>query len=171
MDRARKEQVVKEIGQIFESSGVIIIAKYEGMSVSAMEDFRGKMREAGGHVRVAKNRLSKIAIQGSPAEGVSSLLNGMTVLAYSDNPVAAAKVTESFAETNDNLTIVGGMMDKSVLDLNGIKAIASMPSKEELIASIIGCIGSPATGLASAIGSPASSIASILVSMEEREAA
>ena len=170
VDRARKEQVVAEIGHIFESSGVIVVAKYEGMSVSEMESFRGEMREAGGFVRVAKNRLSKIAIQGSPAEGIESLLNGMTVLAYSEDPVSAAKIADRFAKKSDHLEIVGGIMDKAVLDPSGVKAVANMPSRDELLASVVSCIGSPAANLAAAIGSPASSLASLLETLSEQEA-
>ncbi len=171
MDRARKEQVVAEIGHIFESSGVVVVAKYEGMSVPEMEDFRLQMREAGGSVRVTKNQLSKIAIQGSAAKDIGSLFKGMTILAYSDDPVAAAKVTDNFAEKSDHLEVLGGIMGTSVLDPKGVKSIASMPSRETLIASVVSCIGAPGATLVGAIGAPAASVASILSALEERKAA
>ncbi len=171
MDRAQKEKVVEELGQIFESSGVVVVAHYEGLTVAEMQGLRAKMREAGGAVRVAKNRLAKIALEGKPCASIADLLSGMTVLAYSEDPVAAAKVAEDFAKENKKLVILGGAMGESVLDSDGVKAVAAMPSREELIASIAGCIGAPASNIAGAIGAPASNIAGILSTLEEREAA
>ena len=168
MDRAQKERVVEELGQIFESSGVVVVSHYAGLTVAEMQDLRAKMREAGGSVRVAKNRLAKIALQGTPAEGIADLMTGMTVLSYSEDPVAAAKVAEDYAKANAKFVIVGGAMGGTVLDQAGVKAVASMPSREELIASIVGCIGAPASNIAGAIGAPASNIASILSTIEEK---
>ena len=171
MDRVQKEKVVAELGQIFESSGVIVVAHYEGLTVAEMQALRAKMREAGGAVRVAKNRLAKIALEGKPCESIGSLLSGMTVLAYSEDPVAAAKVSEEFAKENKKFEILGGAMGEAALDRDGVKSVAAMPSREELIASIAGCIGAPASNIAGAIGAPASNIAGILSTLEEREAA
>ena len=168
MDRAQKERVVEELGQIFESSGVVMVSHYAGLTVAEMQDLRAKMREAGGSVRVAKNRLAKIALQGTPAEGIADLMTGMTVLSYSEDPVAAAKVAEDYAKANAKFVIIGGAMGGTVLDQAGVKAVASMPSREELIASIVGCIGAPASNIAGAIGAPASNIASILSTIEEK---
>lgn len=171
MDRAQKEKVVEELGQIFESSGVVVVAHYTGMTVAQMQDLRAKMREVGGSVRVAKNKLAKIALEGKPGAKMGDLLTGMTVLAYSEDPVAAAKVTEAYAKTNDKFVILGGSMGGEVLDQAGVKAVASMPSREELIAQIVSCIGAPASNIAGAIGAPASNIASILKTIEEKAAA
>ncbi len=171
MDRAQKEKVVEELGQIFESSGVVVVAHYEGMTVAQMQALRAQMREAGGSVRVAKNKLAKIALEGQPCESIGNLLTGMTVLAYSEDPVAAAKVADAYAKTNDKFVILGGAMGSAALDPNGVKAVASMPSREELIASIVACIGAPASNIAGAIGAPASNIAGILSTIEERQAA
>ena len=168
MDRAQKERVVEELGQIFESSGVVVVSHYAGLTVAEMQDLRAKMREAGGSVRVAKNRLAKIALQGTPAEGIADLMTGMTVLSYSEDPVAAAKVAEDYAKANAKFVIIGGAMGGTVLDQAGVKAVASMPSREELIASIVGCIGAPASNIVGAIGAPASNIASILSTIEEK---
>ena len=168
MDRAQKEKLVDELGQIFESSGVVVVAHYEGMTVSEMQDLRGAMRDAGGSVRVAKNRLAKIALEGKPCASIGDLLTGMTVLAYSEDPVAAAKVVEKYAKDNEKLVILGGAMGENALDPAGVKAVAAMPSREELIASIAGCIGAPAANIAGAIGGPGSAIASILSTIEER---
>ena len=171
MDRAQKEQVVEELGQIFESSGVVVVARYEGMTVAEMQALRAQMREAGGAVRVAKNRLAKIALEGKPAASIADYLTGMTVLAFSDDPVAAAKVADAYAKSNDKFVILGGAMGGSALDPAGVKAVAQLPSREELIASIVASIGAPASNIAGAIGAPASNIASILTTLEEREAA
>ena len=171
MDRAQKEKVVEELGQIFASSGVVVVAHYAGITVAQMQDLRAKLRAVGGSVRVAKNKLAKIALEGKPSEKMGNLLTGMTVMSYSEDPVAAAKVCEAYAKTNENFVIIGGAMGETVLDQAGVKAVASLPSREELIAQIVGMIGSPASAIAGAIGAPASNIASILSTIEEKAAA
>lgn len=168
MDRAQKEEVVKELGQIFTDSGVVVVAHYSGLSVAEMQDFRGRMRDAGGSVRVAKNRLAKIAVEGTPCESMGEHLTGMTVLAYSEDPVAAAKATMAFAKDNDKLVVLGGSMGGEALDAKGVEQVSKMPSREELLAEIAGILGAPASNIAGAIGGPASAIASILTTIEER---
>ncbi|WP_039018322.1 50S ribosomal protein L10 [Halocynthiibacter namhaensis] len=170
MDRALKGQLVDELGQIFESSGVVVVSRYEGLTVAEMQDLRARMSEAGGSVRVAKNRLAKIALEGKPCASISDLLTGMTVLTYSEDPVAAAKVSQEYAKENDKLVILGGAMGENALDVAGVKAVAAMPSRDELIASIVGCIGAPASNIASAIGAPASNIAGVLSTIEDKAA-
>ena len=170
VDRAQKEQLVEDLGQVFESSGVVVVSHYEGMTVAEMQDLRAKMREAGGSVRVAKNKLAKIALEGKPCASIAEYLSGMTVLAYSEDPVAAAKVVDEYAKENDKLVVLGGAMGDQALDPAGVKAVAKMPSREELIASIVGCIGAPASNIAGAIGAPASNIASVLSTIEEKAA-
>jgi large subunit ribosomal protein L10 len=167
VDRAQKEKLVEELGHIFESSGVVVVAHYEGMTVAEMQDLRASMREAGGSVRVAKNKLAKIALEGKPSASIAEYLTGMTVLAYSEDPVAAAKVVDAYAKKNEKLVILGGAMGETALDPDGVKAVAGMPSREELISSIVGCIAAPAANIAGAIGAPASNIASILSTIEE----
>ncbi|MBT9382805.1 50S ribosomal protein L10 [Pseudooceanicola sp. CBS1P-1] len=168
MDRAQKEKVVDELGQIFESSGVVVVAHYTGLTVADMQSLRAKAREAGGSVRVAKNRLAKIALEGKPCASMADLLTGMTVLTYSEDPVAAAKVAEDFAKENKKFEILGGAMGETALDRAGVEAVSKMPSREELIAQIVSCIGAPASNIAGAIGAPASNIASILSTIEEK---
>ena len=170
MDRAQKEQLVGDLGQIFESSGVVVVSRYEGMTVAEMQDLRAQMREVGGSVRVAKNKLAKIALEGKPCASIAEYLDGMTVLAYSEDPVAAAKVIDAYAKKNEKLVILGGAMGDTALDVDGVKAVAQMPSREQLIASIVGCIAAPAANIAGAIGAPASNIASILSTIEEKAA-
>ena len=171
MDRAQKEKLVEELGQIFASSGVVVVAHYAGMTVAQMQDLRAKMREVGGSVRVAKNTLAKIALEGKPSAKMGDLLTGMAVLTYSEDPVAAAKVSEAYAKDNDKFVILGGAMGGTVLDQAGVKAVAAMPSREELLAQIASMIGAPASNIAGAIGAPASNIAGILSTIEDKAAA
>ena len=168
VDRAQKEAVVEELAQIFTDSGVVVVAHYTGLSVAQMTDFRSRMRNAGGSVRVAKNRLAKIALEGTPSASIGEYLQGQTLLAYSEDPVAAAKVVEDYAKDNDKLVVLGGAMGETPLDREGVKSVAAMPSREELIATIVGMIGAPASSIAGAIGAPAANIASILSTIEER---
>ncbi|MEL6411557.1 MAG: 50S ribosomal protein L10 [Pseudomonadota bacterium] len=168
MDRAQKEKVVEELGQIFESSGVVVVSHYAGLTVAEMQDLRARAREADASVRVAKNRLAKIALDGKPCESIADYLTGMTVLTFSDDPVAAAKVAEDFAKGNKNFVILGGAMGDQHLDPKGVETVSKMPSREELIASIAGCIGAPASNIAGALGAPASNIAGILSTIEEK---
>ncbi len=170
MDRAQKEQLVDELGQIFESSGVVVVAHYVGLTVVEMQDLRARARAAGGAVRVAKNRLAKIALEGKPCESIADLLTGMTVLTYSEDPVAAARVAQEFAKENPKLVILGGAMGENELDAAGVEAVSKMPSREELISTIAGMLGAPASNIAGAIGAPASNIASILSTIEDKAA-
>ena len=171
MDRAQKEQLVEDLGQIFESSGVVVVSRYEGLTVAEMQDLRARMREAGGSVRVAKNKLAKIALEGKACASIAKHLDGMTVITFSEDPVAAAKVTQGYAKDNAKLVILGGAMGEMDLDPAGVKAVSELPSREELIASIVGCIAAPASNIAGAVGAPASNIASILSTIEEKAAA
>ena len=171
VDRAQKEKLVEELGQIFASSGVVVVAHYAGMTVKQMQDLRAKMRVVGGSVRVAKNKLAKIALEGKASAKMAGLLTGMTMLSYSEDPVAAAKVADKYAKDNDKFVILGGAMGDTALDPAGVKAVAALPSREELIASIVAAIGAPASNIAGAIGAPASNLAGILTPLEEREAA
>lgn len=171
MDRAQKEAVVEELGQIFVDSGAVVVCHYVGLSVAEMSDYRARMRAAGASVRVAKNRLAKIALEGKPCEGMKDLLTGQTVIGYAEDPVSAAKVTVEFAKGNAKLVVLGGSMGPTILDAEGVKALSAMPSREEVLSSIVGCLISPAANLAGAIGAPASNIASILTTLSEREEA
>lgn len=168
MDRAGKEKLVGELGRIFETSGVVVVAHYAGLTVKQMQDLRGRMRDAGGGVRVAKNSLAKIAVDGSACAGIAPLLEGMTVLVYSEDPVAAAKVAEAFSKEQPRFQILGGAMGEAVLDRDGVKAASELPSREELIGMIASCIGAPASNIAGAVSAPGSNIAGILSTLEDR---
>lgn len=168
MDRAQKEKVVEELGQIFESSGVVVVAHYAGLTVAEMQDLRARARDAEASVRVAKNRLAKIALEGKPCESIAEYLSGMTVLTFSEDPVAAARIAEKFAKDNPKFEILGGAMGETALDRGGVEAVSKMPSREELIAQIASCIGAPAANIAGAIGAPGANIAGVLSTIEEK---
>ncbi len=162
--------MIGELDQIFTDSGVVVVAHYVGLTVADMTDLRLRMSEAGATVRVAKNRLAKIALKGKASESIGDLLTGQTVLAFSVDPVAAAKVAQAYSKDNDKLVILGGAMGDTVLDVAGVKAVAAMPSREEVLASIAACLAAPASNIAGAIGAPASNIAGILSTLEEQAA-
>lgn len=170
MDRNQKAEMVEWIGGVFEANTVVVVAN-GGLSVAEMEGLRGALRKSGANMKVVKNRLAKIAISGKPAEKLQALFQGPTAIAFSEDPVAAAKAVKEFAKGNEKLKILGGAMGEEIMDAKGVDALASMPSREELIASVVACIGSPAANLASAIGAPAANIAGILETLEKREAA
>nr|WP_205967395.1 50S ribosomal protein L10 [Aquisalinus luteolus]GGH95045.1 50S ribosomal protein L10 [Aquisalinus luteolus] len=171
MDRSQKSEMVDWIGNVFDSNEVVLVFHNTGLSVSQVAELRTQMREAGGGVKVVKNRLAKIAVSGKSGEKISDLFKGPTVLAYSEDPVTAPKVLTKYAKGNDKVVILGGIMGETPLDESGVQALANMPSREEILSSIAGMLGAPASNLAGAIGAPASNIASILKTLEEREAA
>ena len=171
MDRAQKEQLVEELGQIFEASGVVVVARYEGMTVAEMQDLRAQMREAGGSVRVAKNRLAKIALDGKPCASIADYLTGMTVLAFSEDPVAAAKVADKYAKGNDKFAIIGGFMGTEVLDQKGVAALATLPSLDQLRGKIIGLLQAPATKVAGVLQAPAGQLARVMGAYAAKDAA
>ena len=167
MDRARKEQVVSELKDVFKHSGIIVAANYTGITVAEMSDLRNKMRENSANVRVAKNRLARIAIEKSPPEGMKHLLVDQIVLMYSEDPVTAAKISVEFAKTNNNLKIVGGAMGDRILDSNGVTEVSKLPTREEVLSSISALLVAPAGGLASSLTGPASVIAGVLENIGE----
>lgn len=162
MDRAEKREFVTSLNQVFESTGSVVVAHYTGLTVAQMNDLRSKMRAAGGTVKVAKNRLAKIALQGTPSEGIQALFEGQTLIAYSDDPVTAPKVANEFAKGNDNLIILGGSMGATTLDADGVKALASLPSLDELRAKLVGMISTPATRIAQVVNAPAGQVARVV---------
>lgn len=169
MDRAQKTAAVEELGQVFDTAGAVIVCHYAGMTVAEMQTFRAEMRAIGGKVKVAKNRLAKIALKGHASEGLSAHLVGQTVLAYAEDPVAPAKVVEKYAKANAKLQIVGGAMGAEILDAKGVETLSKMPSREEVLASILGALMAPGANIAGAITAPAANIAGILKTMTEKE--
>ncbi len=171
VDRAEKSQLVDTLATVFQDTGVIVVAHYSGLTVAQMTALRVKMREAGGGVRVAKNRLVKLALKGTDAESISDLFEGPTVVAFSKDPVAAAKVAVDFAKINDKLVIRGGVMGPTALDAEGVKALATLPSLDELRGKLVGLIASPATKVARVLNAPASQLARVLSAYAEKSAA
>jgi large subunit ribosomal protein L10 len=161
VDRAEKREFVTALNEVFKSTGSVVVAHYSGLSVAQMNDLRSKMRAAGGTVKVAKNRLAKIALKGTPSEGMQVLFQGQTLIAYSDDPVVAPKVTADYAKGNDNLVILGGAMGATNLDADGVKALASLPSLDELRAKLVGMISTPATRIAQVVNAPAGQLARV----------
>ena len=162
MDRAEKRELVTSLNDAFSNAGSVVVAHYAGITVSQMNDLRVKMRSAGGTVKVAKNRLAKIALQGTKSEGIVELFKGQTLIAYSTDPVAAPKVASDFAKGNDKLVILGGAMGATALDADGVKALASLPSLDELRARLVGMISTPATRIAQVVNAPAASVARVI---------
>jgi large subunit ribosomal protein L10 len=161
VDRAEKRELVTGLNEAFSSAGSVVVAHYAGITVAQMNDLRSKMRAAGGTVKVAKNRLAKIALQGTDSERMQVLFKGQTLIAYSDDPVAAPKVASDFAKANDKLVILGGAMGPTALDADGVKALATLPSLDELRAKIVGMIATPATRIAQIVNAPAGQLARV----------
>ena len=171
MDRAQKAEAVAELNATFNEVGVVVVTRNLGLSVAQSTVLRNKMREAGATYKVSKNKLAKIALDGTDYLSLGEMLTGPVGLATSKDPVAAAKVAIDFAKTNDKLEIVGGAMGTTVLDAEGVKALASMPSLDELRAKIVGLLVAPATKLATVTQAPAAQLARVLKAYAEKEAA
>jgi large subunit ribosomal protein L10 len=161
MDRSQKADLVDELKNVFNETSVVVITRNNGLSVAQSTDLRLKMRDAGAQYKVAKNRLALIALDGTRYSPIGDLLKGPTALATSTDPVAAAKVAVDFAKTNDKFEIVGGAMGDTVLDVNGIKALAALPSLDELRATIVGLIQAPATKIARTVSEPGAQLARV----------
>jgi large subunit ribosomal protein L10 len=161
MDRSQKADAVAALNANFNEVGVVVVTRNLGMTVAQTTALRVKMREAGASFKVSKNSLAKLAIANTDYAGIDELLVGPVALATSVDPVAAAKIAVEFAKTNDKLEIVGGAMGTQVLDANGIKALAAMPSLNELRATLIGLVQAPATKIAQVVTAPAGKLARV----------
>jgi large subunit ribosomal protein L10 len=162
VDRAAKKELVATLNGVFKASNVVVVAHYAGLTVAQMQVLRKQMKLAGASVKVAKNRLAKIALEGTDAAAVAPLLKGPTVIAYSTDPVAAPKVASDFAKAHEKFVILGGAMGKTALNSDGIKALASLPSLDELRAKIVGLIQAPATKIAQLVNAPAAKVARVV---------
>ena len=171
MDRAEKKEAVAELNDVFKTTSVVVVAHYSGLTVAQMQRLRKQMREAGAKVQVAKNRLVKIALEGTPSASISGLMTGPTLIAYSDDPVAAPKAAVAFAKDNDKLVILGGAMGATALDPNSVKSLATMPSLDELRAKIVGLVQAPATKLAQLTTAPAAKLARVFAAYAEQDKA
>jgi large subunit ribosomal protein L10 len=171
VDRAQKRQLVTTLNEEWKGTGVIVVAHYKGMTVAQMTDFRKRMKEAGGAVKVAKNKLAKLALKDTEAETVADLLNGQTCIAYSDDPVSAARISVRYAKENDKLIILGGAMGKTRLDSSGVQALADLPSLDELRGKLIGLLQAPAAKIARILNEPGGMLARVLAAKGSQEAA
>jgi large subunit ribosomal protein L10 len=171
MDRAQKAAAVAELKQTFSEVAVVVVTRNHGMTVAQSTTLRNKMREAGATYKVSKNKLARIALDGTDYLSLSDMLTGPVGLATSTDPVAAAKVAVEFAKTTDKFEIVGGAMGATALDMAGVQALATMPSLDELRAKIVGLIVAPATKIATITQAPAAQLARVLKAYAEKEAA
>ena len=162
MDRAAKRELVTHLHGVLKDTGVVVVAHNTGMVAAQSADFRKQVKTAGGSVKVTKNKLAKLAVKDTDAEGISNLLTGPTILAFSKDPIAAAKAAVTFAKANDKLVILGGVMGKTVLDAKGVKALAELPSLDELRAKLIGLLNAPATKIARTVKEPGAKLARVI---------
>ena len=171
MDRSQKADAVAALSATFNEVGVVVVTRNLGLTVAQTTVLRTKMREAGASFKVSKNSLAKLAIQNTDYAGIGDMLTGPVALGTSVDPVAAAKIVVEFAKTNDKLEIVGGSMGSQVLDADGIKALASMPSLDELRAKLIGLVQAPATKIAQLSTAPAAKLARVFGAYAAKDAA
>ena len=162
VDRAQKSEMVSMLNGVFSNAGVVVVAHYSGLNVADMSDLRSRMKAAGASLKVAKNRLVKIALKDTNAEHISDLFQGPTVIAYSDDPVSAPKVAAEFAKSHEKFVILGGAMGETNLDKDGVEALAKLPSLDELRAKIVGMINTPATRIAGVLQAPAGQLARVV---------
>ncbi len=169
MDRAEKRELVSDLHETFQNVTLLVVTRQSGLTVAQASDLRRRMREAGARYKVAKNRLARLALEGTQFEGVSPLLEGPTALSWSEDPVAAAKVAVDFAKKNDKLTIVGGALGGQVLDAEGVDAVAKMPSLDESRATLVGLLQTPAQRVASVLQAPAGQLARVLKAYADKD--
>lgn len=162
MDRTQKEAVVTRLHEVFANANVVVVTHYSGMTVAQMTDLRVRMAEAGAEFKVVKNRLVKLALEGTDAAEIKDLFSGPAAIAYSDDPVAAPRVAAAFAKENEKLIILGGAMGTTVLDPSGVKALAALPSLDELRGKLVGMIQTPATRIAGVLQAPAGQLARVM---------
>ena len=162
MDRAAKAELVTAMHQVFKDTGLVVVAHNKGMVAAQSSELRKKVKEAGGKVKVVKNNLAKLALKDTDFAGIIDLFKGPCILAYSKDPIAAARAANAYAKTNDKLVIVGGAMGSTVLDAKGVKALADLPSLDELRAKIIGLLNAPATKIARTVAEPGAMLARVI---------
>jgi large subunit ribosomal protein L10 len=162
VDRADKKEAVVALHDLFTKTSVVVVAQYSGLTVAQMQRLRKQMKQAGAKVQVAKNRLAQIALKGTDVASIGPLLKGPTLLAYSSDPVAAAKAAVAFAKDHERFVVLGGAMGKTALDPRGVAALATLPSLDELRATLIGLIMAPATKLAQLANAPAAKVARVI---------
>jgi large subunit ribosomal protein L10 len=169
VDRAGKEKLVASLTETLKDAAVVVVTQQSGLTVAEISDLRRQMRSAGAGFKVSKNRLTRRALDGTPFQQLSPLFKGPTAIAYSRDPVAAAKVAVEYANKNEKLTIVGGSLGERMLDLAGVKALASLPSLPEMRARLLGTIAAPAQRLATILSQPGAQVARVLQAYAEKQ--
>ncbi len=162
MDRSEKQQLVTSLHETLKKAELVVITQQSGLTVAEVTNLRRQMRQAGAGFKVTKNRLACLALEGTKFEGLKSMFTGPTAIAYSADPIAAAKVAVTYANSNGKLKIVGGSMAGQVLDPSGVKALATLPSLDQLRAKIVGILVTPATRIAAVLQAPAAKLARVL---------
>lgn len=162
VDRAEKKAAIATLNGVFKATNVVVVAHYSGLTVVQMQTLRRQMKQAGASVKVAKNRLAKIALEGTDVASIGPLLKGPALIATSSDPVAAPKVAVDFAKAHEKFVILGGAMGKTSLNPDGVKALAALPSLDELRAKLIGLLVAPATKIAQLTNAPAAKLARVV---------
>ncbi|WP_018995958.1 50S ribosomal protein L10 [Hirschia maritima] len=171
MDRAGKVKALEMLKGIFSESGAIIVTHYSGLTVAEMSDLRTKLGAEGASLKVIKNRLAKIALDGQGGEEAAGMFTGPVAIAYAPDPVSAAKVCAEYAKGNEKLVLVGGIMEGDALDKAKVEALAKMPSLDQLRGKIIGVIQAPATKVAGVLQAPAGQLARVVSAYGSKDAA
>jgi large subunit ribosomal protein L10 len=161
VDRAQKERLVADLNKNLQDMTLVVVTQQSGLTVAEATDLRRRIRAAGASFKVSKNRLARLALEGTKFQALQSLLTGPTAMAYSTDPVAAAKVCVEFAKKNDKLTVIGGALGEQALDVEGVKALAMLPSLDELRGGIVGLLQAPAVKLAGVTQAPAGQLARV----------
>jgi large subunit ribosomal protein L10 len=162
VDRSEKENLVASLKQVFEEATIVVVTHYSGLTVSDMTDLRGRMREAGASFKVTKNRLTRLALKDTDFENLNDLFIGPTAIAYSDDPVAAAKIAVNFSKDNEKLVVLGGAFKGEMLDVGAITNLAKLPSLDELRGKLVALIQTPATRIAGVLQAPAAQVARVI---------
>lgn len=162
MNRGDKAALVETLRGVFTKTNAVVVTHHNGMTVAEMSNLRRQVGAAGGAFRVTKNRIAKIALEGTPFASLQDLFKGPTAIATSIDPVAAAKATVQYAKGNQKLVILGGAMGPKLLDKAGVKALAELPSLDELRAKIVGLLQAPATKVAGVLQAPAGQLARVI---------
>ncbi|GBR52814.1 50S ribosomal protein L10 [Neokomagataea thailandica NBRC 106555] len=162
MDRTDKRAFVSFLAEVFASTSMVVVTQNKGLTVADVTELRRQIRAAGATYKVAKNRLASRALDGTQFDGIVPLLKGPTALAWSEDPVAVAKVIVEFAKKNEKLVVLGGSLGSQTLDVDGVKALAELPSLDELRAKLVGMIQTPATRIAGITQAPAGQLARVL---------
>jgi large subunit ribosomal protein L10 len=171
MDRAGKVKALEMLKGVFADAGAVVVTHYSGLTVAEMSDLRTKLRAEGASLKVIKNRLAKIALDGKGGDEAADLFKGPVAIAYAPDPVSAAKVCAAYAKDNEKLVLIGGLMDDSVLDQKGVEALAKMPSLDQLRGKIIGVLQAPATKVAGVLQAPAGQLARVVSAYSKKDAA